>query len=376
MSIGGAGEAATGARATAFGQRLVALAARSLAAQWILFVVPVLYLISNWAMFRGVGYVPRASVMALLIDLVTVSVPIGLVTIVLLRILQYMFVLKPDRPGLMLVGEIRDFFTKPHRLIIGIPAAAAMLMFNKAVVELKPEIPKVNPFSWDASFAQLDRALHFGVDPWRILQPVLGHDYVTFLVNFAYDFWFLFLIGAWFWFGFRKTADELRTRFFLSYMLTWWIGGGLLAVAFSSAGPAYYSLIGLSPDPFAPLMAYLHNVDTRVPLWILDAQKLLWNGYTGKSQALGISAFPSMHNASAMIFALTFWHSSRRLGYWMFGYVFVIFLGSVHSGWHYAVDGYAGLAVAYACWWMCGPIARWHAEMAATKRFHQDLAAL
>jgi PAP2 superfamily len=378
MTMGSAGNAAAAVPAgpLAHARHLCLLLARSFLAQSILFIIPILYLISNQAMFRSVGHVPRASVLALLTELLTFSVPVAFVSILLLRVVQYMFILKPERPLLLLWHEIRSFVLRPHRLIMGIPVFAAMLMFNKALVELKPEIPKVNPFSWDQTFMQFDRALHFGVDPWRILQPVLGYDLITFLFNLAYNFWFLFLIGAWFWYGFRAVSDELRTRFFVSYMLTWWVGGALLAVAFSSAGPAYYGLIGLSPDPYAPLMAYLRDVDTRLPLWMLDAQKLLWDGYAGKTQAFGISAFPSMHNASAMIFALTFFQTSRKLGYWMFAYAAVILLGSIHSGWHYAVDGYAGLAIAYACWLIAGPIARWHATRPSTKRLNEELSAL
>ena len=38
----------------------------------------------------------------------------------------------------------------------------------------------------------------------------------------------------------------------------------------------------------------------------------------------------------------------------------VILVGSVHLGWHYAVDGYAGIVMAMVAWWLAGPIvARW-----------------
>jgi len=243
-------------------------------------------------------------------------------------------------------------------------------------VELKPAIPEINPFSWDTTFMEIDRILHLGFDPWVLLQPVMGFDVVTYLVNIAYNFWFLALCGAWFWFGFRERADELRTRFFLSYMLAWWLGGGLLAVLFSSAGPVYYSNLGLSPDPYTGLFAYLHDVDSRIPLWFLKTQAMLWDGYTGKIPALGISAFPSMHNASAVLFALAFARVSRGVGLAFGAYAAVILLGSVHLGWHYAVDGYAGIAVGLFAWWLAGPVARWFTALPATRRFNQGLASL
>jgi hypothetical protein len=221
-----------------------------------------------------------------------------------------------------------------------------------------------------------DRLMHFGVDPWVLLQPVLGHEVITFAINLAYNFWFLALIGAWFWFGFRRDASELRARFFLSYMLAWWIGGGLLAVAFSSAGPVYYGRLGLTPDPYAALFAYLNDADTRIPMWFLDAQQLLWDGYTGKSAALGISAFPSMHNASAVLFALAFWKVNRGIGWFFTIYAAVILVGSVHLGWHYAVDGYAGIVIALASWWAAGLLARMFTGTAQHRRYNEGLASL
>jgi hypothetical protein len=355
---------------------LPALLAQSFAAQWIFFAVPALYLATNWTMLSGLDNYRQATIIALLMGLFTLTVPVGLAVMLVLRLVQYGVLEKPASPIRALAGELRQLAVNPVRIVNGLPAFAAMIFFNKAMIELKPAIPRIVPFVWDEWFMELDRTLHFGTDPWVWLQPVMGFDYVTFVFNIAYNFWFLALFGAWFWFGFRKTADELRTRFFVSYMIVWWLGGGLLAVLFSSAGPVYYSGIGLSPDPFTGLFAYLHGVDGRITLWSLEVQQMLWDGYTGKSAAIGISAFPSMHNASAVLFALTFWKVSRGMGIAFAVYAVAILLGSVHLGWHYAVDGYAGIVLAGLGWWIAGPIARWHGGLAATRRYNESLASL
>src|SRR5262249_35702947 len=144
------------------------------------------------------------------------------------------------------------------------------------------------------------------------------------------------------------------------YFIAWWVGGGILALYFSSAGPCYYGLVVQSNDPFAPLMGYLHEVNTYLPLWALDAQQLLWDGYTGKiGRAIGISAFPSMHNAMAVIFVIVGYRLNRLLGRLFAVNLAVILLGSVHLGWHYAVDSYAGIAIGALAWWVTGPIAIW-----------------
>lgn len=357
-------------------RRALGVLAQSFAAQWIFYVLPAAYLFSNWLLLRQVPNHGTARVYDVLVALLTFTVPVGVIVMLLLRMVQYVAIEKPESPAKALVADIVELAARPSRLINGIPLFAAMLFFNKAMVELKPAIPQIKPFRWDTTFMQLDRSLHFGIDPWVLLQPIMGFDYVTFAVNMAYNFWFIALFSAWFWFGFAKQASELRTRFFLSYMLVWWIGGGLLAVAFSSAGPAYYSSIGLSPDPYAPLMAYLYDVDSRIPIWALKTQQLLWDGYTGKEAALGISAFPSMHNASAVLFALAFRQVSRGMGLVFTIYAVVILVASVHLGWHYAVDGYAGIVLALVCWWVSGPVSRWFTRLATTRRYNEGLASL
>ncbi len=356
--------------------KAIQLAALSFRAQWIMFVVPAVYLFTNFLLMTDLERYRRAPVYGLLLDLLTFALPVGLIVLMLLRMAQYALVEKPPSLHGAIGSELRELVARPARIINALPVFAAMVFFNKAMVELKPAIPAINPFSWDTSFMHLDRVLHFGADPWTLLQPLMGFDYVTYWVNVAYNFWFVALFGAWFWFGFRKEASELRTRFFIAYMLIWWVGGGLLAVVFSSAGPVYYGLIGLSPDPYTPLFTYLHDVDTRLPLWVLKTQQLLWDGYSGKTAALGISAFPSMHNASAVLFALATWKCSRAIGIIFAVYAVVILLGSVHLGWHYAVDGYAGIALGVVGWWLASPIARWYSALPLTRRYNEALASL
>jgi hypothetical protein len=350
--------------------------ALSFRAQAILFVVPVLFLASNAALMWSIGSRFEMSLSKLLLSLATVTLPAALVALFFVRLCHLAFVVKPASPIATLFADIRTFLTSPRHWLNGLPAVAAMMLFNKAVLESKPAIPVIHPFDWDTRLAAIDRALHFGVDPWRLLQPLLGSDVATFAISTIYCFWFLALFGLWFYFAFAGRMSELRTRFFLAYMIAWWIGGGLIAFAFSSAGPCYYGYLSLGPDPFAPLMSHLADVNTRLPVWALDAQKVLWDGYAGASvRPLGISAFPSMHNAMAVIFALAGMRLSRTLGCLLWLNAAVILIGSVHLGWHYAVDGYAAILLALAAWWIAGPIARWHHSLATTKVYEERFAA-
>ena len=68
----------------------------------------------------------------------------------------------------------------------------------------------------------------------------------------------------------------------------------------------------------------------------------------------GISAMPSMHVVLAALWAFAGWHLSRVLGAVLTVYTALIWVGSVHLGWNYAVDGIVSLAVLAGIWAVAG----------------------
>jgi membrane-associated phospholipid phosphatase len=125
---------------------------------------------------------------------------------------------------------------------------------------------------------------------------------------------------------------------------------------FSSAGPCYFGQITGLPDPYLPLMTYLNDADQVHRVWALGAQAALWHNYALREFTMvsGISAMPSMHVALATLFALVCWRTKRWLGIVMSIYAVLIMIGSVHLGWHYAIDGYAGIGGMIAIWRLVG----------------------
>jgi hypothetical protein len=105
-------------------------------------------------------------------------------------------------------------------------------------------------------------------------------------------------------------------------------------------------------------MEYLHRVDSVHPLTSLDVQARLWSGYSSGAMHLiaGIAAMPSVHVALPVLYALAGWKLDRRLGILFGAYALLIFLGSVHLGWHYAVDGYVTFLIVPIVWWLCGKV--------------------
>ena len=66
---------------------------------------------------------------------------------------------------------------------------------------------------------------------------------------------------------------------------------------------------------------------------------------------------PSVHNGLAALFALAGFRIHRKLGWAMTVYAGVIWLGSIHLGWHYAIDGLFAFALAWGIWKVAGRVA-------------------
>jgi hypothetical protein len=108
-------------------------------------------------------------------------------------------------------------------------------------------------------------------------------------------------------------------------------------------------------------MARLQAIDAVRPLHALRLQEALWTSYLtgGGGLVSGISAMPSMHVAMPALFAVAAWRRARALAMALWVYTAVIVVGSVHLGWHYAVDGYASILLVFPIWWVAGVVARW-----------------
>ena len=240
-----------------------------------------------------------------------------------------------------------------ERYIRALPVFICFLFFFSAFTSLKFMIPGINPFLWDAYFADIDKEIHSGIDPWLLLQPFLGHPYTTLFINLIYNLWLLFLYLVLYSQLFSLKNPALRMRFFYTFTLTWIVNGTILAILFSSAGPCYYDLV-IGSDRFMPLMEYLLMVSPwHDPIWALDTQLKLWDHYVGGDMGVGagISAMPSVHVATAFLFMLLGF-SSGKIFWKLASFVYFLFImaGSVHLGWHYAIDGYLAIIVTWGIW--------------------------
>lgn len=331
----------------------------SLSAHGLFFAVIALYYVGFLTLLRMRPDLEPTNFLLMAAGFIAFSLPVMFLGLLLTRFYHIARHVKPERPLPALVADLKSYLSDRRRLAHGLPMVIAMLLFMYAFVEIKANIPLLNAYAWDPVLVEWEAKLHFGLQPWQILQPIIGYPPITFLINLNYNAWFAVMWVVWVYFAFAERADETRTRFFLTFFLAWIIGGGVMAVYFSSVGPCFYGRIGLSPDPFAGLMTYLRGVNETYPVWAVQVQDMLWDGFNGQSSIDGISAMPSMHNGTALLFALAGFRISRTAGWLLAVHALFIFIGSVHLAWHYAVDSYVAWALTLVLWFGLAPVARW-----------------
>jgi hypothetical protein len=277
-------------------------------------------------------------------------------------ILRVMVVVRPEGSLYAAIWqELRADFTLDRLANALVPILLAPLFFS-TFGSFKRLIPYVNPFGWDETFMRWDQALHGGAAPWELLQPLLGSPLVTSGVNFFYNLWLFVMFFTFIWQMLTLKRQAVRMQFLLSFVSCWIVVGTIAASYLSSAGPCFFGRITGLADPYAPLMTYLHAAAEHVPVWSLNVQEMLWENYQSRGTMLGggISAMPSMHVASSVLLALLGWRTGRWFGIAYTAFAAVIMIGSVHLGWHYAIDGYLGTVLAMAIWYAIGWATRRH----------------
>jgi len=265
------------------------------------------------------------------------------------RILYVMIVRRPARLTAFLVQDFKNFLMTENRLARALPLFLCFIVFVSVFTSLKTLIPVVHPFSWDTRLAELDRLVHGGVDPWQHLQPLLGYPFVTAAVNMVYNLWFFTMFSILYWQLFSVSRPRLRLLFFYTFFLAWILNGTVLAMIFSSAGPCFYQLLTGS-DYYEPLMSYLRHAAETGPVYAIETQNMLWRASKETGIGSGISAMSSVHVAAAFIFMMLGWETSRRLGILLTVFFVLILAGSVHLGWHYAMDGYVAIITSALIW--------------------------
>lgn len=292
---------------------------------------------------------------------------VSIIGIVSLDAAWQLFRTRPNSP----LGHFKlRYWSEPIRshILSGLPMLAVCILLMPFFSKMKAAIPLFNDYTWDDTFIAWDRAIFFGYDAWEVMQPVLGFPIVTAIVALLYQFWLLLLYPGCLFFAFVTMDETLRRKFFLSYVLSWSLIGGAMATWMASVGPCFVGPM-LGDNRFDDQMAYLNAANEQYPIMVLPVQEMLLDWFDANANGLGsgITAMPSMHVAIAFLFWIAMRPISHKAGIFFGSFFVITWIGSVHTAYHYAVDGLVSVIAVAAIWWASGHIIAWWDRYNATQ---------
>lgn len=241
-------------------------------------------------------------------------------------------------------------------LILQLPVRSGMLLLPGVIQPLffasftaaKTSIAPLMSFTWDGVFTAFDAAIFDG-DPWLLTHASIGSQGSHALELFYTTIWGVALVFSQPFIAMYASRRAAGT-FFLALNLTWLIGGLLLAFSMPAAGPIFAHLFDPTlTDRFKDLHTSLaRHIHPDGPIFSTQQYLAAMLEKKMAEEGGGISAMPSMHVATAMIYVLA---AQGTRWFWP-AIVFTVLtcIGSVHFGYHYAVDGIVAIVIAGLCW--------------------------
>jgi PAP2 superfamily protein len=223
-----------------------------------------------------------------------------------------------------------------------------LVLFGSLMVHtyfwIKLIVPLLHARLYDQELWNIDQAMFFGLSPNILFLNVFSKGVVLKVIDWAYARVFFVSMSVAFMFFLSSPSRRLRAAFSTGNTFLW-LAGAWLYMLLPSLGPAFRF-----PDVWLPYV-YGLGITQHFQAFLMKnyqaVMELPRGGSIGNVQLMfGIAAFPSLHVAFQMFAFL--W--MRRL--WIYGeivfgvFTLVILIGSVVTGWHYLIDGVAGIVMA------------------------------
>ena len=208
-----------------------------------------------------------------------------------------------------------------------------------AMTTLKQAIPFINRRLYDAVLVDLERLLHLGLNPaWLLARADLPAWWAT-LLDLTYYAWFAAMPLSLSYFLTHR--DRRKREHMFAAFAGIFIVGVLWGLALPSHGPCYVDPASF-PAPGMLLCGFTQN-------WLAERCAALTEitvvGSGGLTFGSGMMALPSLHVAVCVLYVVFFWREGPWLRLAAIVFALLIFLGSIQSGWHYALDGYGAVAL-------------------------------
>lgn len=244
---------------------------------------------------------------------------------------------------------------RPRWWILWLRLMLALVAMQYGYFWMKVSVPLVNPRLWDHALWRLDTVLHLGVSPSVFMVSLFAGTPLISVFDDWYGLW-ITTVFATLTFWSASLDDRLRRRILLSSVLLWTLGSWTY-MSIPALGPAY-----LEPRVFDAVGGEMPGAQGGQQVLRENYRRILEGRRTGILGALnptrGIAAMPSLHVGLHFFFFLWARRRARPLVVFFALATVLTFMGSLLTGWHYAVDGYVGMFLA----WVCYRAGRWREE--------------
>jgi len=244
-------------------------------------------------------------------------------------------------------GELRAYW-RVLRSTGWLSDTVRLVIFGSLMVHtyfwIKLVVPLLHPRLYDQELWNIDQKMFLGLSPNVLFLNVFANGVVLKVIDWSYARIFFISMSIAFMFFLSSPSRRLRAAFSTGNTILW-IAGAWLYLLVPSVGPAFRF-----PDVWLPF-AYGLDMTQHFQAFLMKNYQAVLRLPRGGSISdvqltLGVAAFPSLHVAFQSFVFL--W--MRRL--WIYGeivfgvFAFVILIGSVVTGWHYLIDGIAGIVLA------------------------------
>jgi len=221
---------------------------------------------------------------------------------------------------------------------------------------IKQAIPFINRRLYDDALVGIEQWLHGGLNPAWLLAGGEGPTWWATLLDLVYYAWFAAMPLSLSYFLTHRNGRK-REHMFAAFAGIFLVGV-LWGAVFPSHGPCYVDPEHF-PGPGMPLCAFTQT-------WLAERcaalQAITVEGSGGLTFGSGMMALPSLHVAVCVLYVVFFWGEGVGLRWASVVFAVLIFLASIQSGWHYAVDGYGAVVLVAVVTWMTSGLAREWAE--------------
>jgi len=236
----------------------------------------------------------------------------------------------------------KGWWTDSLRLVV----AGALVIGVYGIVKLM--IPLYHPVLYDKQLWDLEQRMFGGYAPVVVVLNLFSAPRVMSFFDSAYAriFFTSLFIGPAFFLSHPSRRIRLA---FANGNAVLWIAGAWLYLLIPSLGPAY-----AFPELWIPIRELMPVTNAFHASLMQNYQNVLRLRGGSEPQAInfmfGIAAFPSLH-VGFQTFVFVWMRRVWLSGQVLFGlFTLVIFIGSMVTGWHYLIDGLAGIALAVACY--------------------------